>query len=206
MYRLAAYVPLFLISFLWSVSCYAIPITGTAVNSNLNGSGQAGFNLSGSGFTAFSNTTFPGQILPSCLVGAICNVTVTIPANFSNSFGSLNGVSASSLNGSLVFSASFFPQNTGDVTVPMNMSGSLTGQQGGLVVWTVWLVGTGTMILSSGPPLSGGAVNYFSQNMSFSGATVVPEPSSWQISLIILLPLTAYSARRRRPNKESRHV
>jgi hypothetical protein len=166
----------------------------------------SGFSISGPSINLFSAA--PGAVagvLFFCTHGSTCHVPAfEIGAFFSHiaspgdqSSGTLNGITAYSLAGSLFFSGSSFigsddPANygtgpitfhgtiTGSVFLPLGCEPSSTCTDNGPVVFKLFLSGTGTVTTDAQFGQGGEGVDGIGQvRYVFSGvATTVPEPSS----------------------------
>jgi hypothetical protein len=165
------------------------PISGTAFT---HAAVEAGFNLSGPGFEASSETgdwhSGP-EFNCTAHLNDFCNFSVFIPTSdsfagffFGSSQGTLNGVTANALSGGLLFSGSVFvPAGyLGALSAPVTVGGTITGNQvdvvGGVIVsstslWSVNFLGTGTMTVATLVP---GVL----ANPSFSFVEV-PEPAAF---------------------------
>src|SRR5262249_36307563 len=130
----------------------------------------------------------PGQFIPAF------ESYFSQPGDFSG--GTVNGVTADTLTGGLIFSASKFiagtnPLNvgsgsvtfhgnlTGFVFLPLGCESKLTCNAIGPEVFHLHLTGTGT-VTASGEDIGGGQDAIYSLRYTIQGtATTVPEPSSW---------------------------
>ena len=205
---------LLLVLLLWSptwVKADAIPFTGTATFGN----DIENFFLSGPSFSLSSAA--PGATaspIVICNQGQFCDPTLTVNAFFTGvpgfSGGTVDGVTAQTLSGSITFSGDPFIAPSApvgspvDVSVPVTLLGEITGW--GVVpgfgvtdpVFTVLLSGAGTLELSGRVPQAG-LDTFRGASWTFAGeAAVTPEGSTLLLLGSGIVSVAAWMRRSRR--------
>ncbi len=209
-----------------AISCFSglsradsYTFTGTAEIGN----DIANFFLAGPSFDIHSAVpSGPANVLFFCIQGTTCQVPgqlipsfgsyLSQPGDFSG--GTVNGVTADTLTGGLIFSASKFIAGTNPLNVgtgPVTFAGNLTGfvflplgceqtltcNAFGPEVFHLHITGTGT-VTASGEDIGGGQDAIYSLRYAIQGtATTVPEPSSWLLAVSGLGALAGAWRRRR---------
>ncbi len=181
------------------VEATSIPVTGTA---SFESATSYTFKISGPSLSLFSTTVDAPEILSLCSTGPTCILTGTFPAqlnyegaSYVDSSGSLDGISADRLGGTLTFTSSpVTVPGTGSLSnIPITVSGEIGGYlliplpgstcipsdgtncQAGPEVFSVDITGSGSL----NAVIVGGIAGANFVDLSFTGtATPTPDPAA----------------------------